>query len=163
MSDRAKFRKLKENLDYQKILEVLTDGKWEWKGSKKNPNVFIAKDHLTEEAKVWFYFLSSVLMPSKHVCTMRHEEESPLCTILKGYKIIFRKIIEKSIQGYQSSNLWGHMPHPSIITHLCINGGVTFDKGEGEKCPAVSYLTLTAITKTPTSKGKEKLKGAEEE
>ena len=55
------------------------------------------------------------------------------------------------------------MPHPSIITHLCIKGGVTFDKDEGEKCPAVSYLTLTSITKTPTSKGKEKLKGAEEE
>ena len=74
LSDGAKFRKLKENPDYQKILEVLTDGKREWKGSKKKPNVSIARGHLTEEAKVWFYFLKSVSMPSKHVCTMRQEE-----------------------------------------------------------------------------------------
>ena len=82
---------------------------------------------------------------------------------MKGYKNSFGKIIEKSIIGYQSSNFWGHMPYPSIITHLCIKGGLTFDKDEEEKCPAVFPLTLTAIIKTPTRKGKEKLKGDEEE
>ena len=55
------------------------------------------------------------------------------------------------------------MPHPLIITHLCIKGGVTFDKDEEEKYPAISYLTLTAITKTSVRKGKEKLKIVEEE
>ena len=142
---------------------MLTDGKGEWKGSKKNPNVSIARGHLTEEAKVWFYFLSSLLMPSKHVYTMRQEEAIPLYVILKGYKISFGKIIEKSILGYHSFNFWGHMPHPSIVTHLYIKGGVTFDKYEEEKCPIISPLTLTAITKTPASKGKEKLKIVEEE
>ena len=77
--DGAKFIKLKENPDYQKILEVLTDGKGEWKGYKNNPNVSIVRGHLTEEAKVWFYFLSSLLMPVKHVYTMRQEEAIPLC------------------------------------------------------------------------------------
>ena len=67
LSDGAKFRKLKEKPDYHKILEVLTDGKGEWKRSKNNPNVSIAKGHLTKEAKFWFYLLSSVLIPSKHV------------------------------------------------------------------------------------------------
>ena len=55
------------------------------------------------------------------------------------------------------------MPHPSIITHLCIKGGVTFDKDEQEKCPAVSPLTLTAITKNPASKRQKKLNGVEKE
>ena len=64
---------------------------------------------------------------------------------------------------YQSNNLFGHMPHPSIITHLCIKGGVAFNKAEEEKCPKIFPLTLTAITKTPASKGKENLKGVEEE
>ena len=43
ISDRDKFRKLKETPDFQKILEVLTDGRGEWKGSKKNPYVSIAR------------------------------------------------------------------------------------------------------------------------
>ena len=57
----------------------------------------------------------------------------------------------------------GHIPHPSNITHLCLKGGVTFDKDEKEKCPAISPLTLTVITKNPVSKGKKKLNEAEEE
>ena len=71
ISDKTKFKRLKKNLDYQKILEVLTDGKGEWKGSKKSPNASIARGQPTEEAKVLFYFLNSVLMPSKHMCTIR--------------------------------------------------------------------------------------------
>ena len=94
---------------------------------------------------------------------MRVDKAILFYAILKGYKISFVKIIEISILEYQNNNFFGHMPHPSIITHLCIKGGVTFDKDEKEKCPVVSPLTLTSITKTPTSKGKEKLKGVEEE
>ena len=71
ISDGAKFKRLKKNPNYQKILEVLTDGKREWKGSRKRPNASIAKGYLTKEAKVWFYFLGLVLMPSKNVCTVR--------------------------------------------------------------------------------------------
>ena len=102
-------------------------------------------------------------MPSKHVCIVRQEEVILLYVVLKGYKINFGKIIEKSILGYQSSNFWGHMPHPSIISHLFLKGGVTFDKNEKEKCLAISPLTLTAITKNPTNKGKKKLNEAKEE
>ena len=52
LCDGKKFKKLKENPDYQKILEVLIDGKRELKGSKKNPYVYIDIGYLTEEAKV---------------------------------------------------------------------------------------------------------------
>ena len=102
-------------------------------------------------------------MPSKHVCTMRQEEAILLYVVLKGYKISFWKIIEKSILNYQNSKFLGHIPYPSVTTHLCLKGVVTFDKDEKEKCPAVSPLTFTAIIKNPTSKGKKKLNEAEEE
>ena len=59
LCDRHKFKKLKENPKYEKILEVLTDGKGEWKGSKKNPHISIVRGYLIEEAKVWFFFPSS--------------------------------------------------------------------------------------------------------
>ena len=94
ISDGAKFKRLKNNVDYQKILEVLIDGNGEWKGSKKSLNASIARGYLTEEAKVWFYFLSLVLVPSKHVYTVRQEEAILLYVVLKGYKISFGKIIE---------------------------------------------------------------------
>ena len=96
-------------------------------------------------------------MPSKHVCTVKEEEAFLLHAILKGCKINLGKVIEKSILNYQSSNFRGHMPHPAIITYLCIKGGVTFNRNEEEECPKTSPLTLTAFTKPPFNKSKKKL------
>ena len=104
LKDGSKFKKLKENPNFQKILEVLIVGKGEWKGKKKTSYQSIARGLLTEEAQVWFYFLSSVLMPSKHLSTMRKEEAVILYAILNGYKINMVKLINKSILNYQSSN-----------------------------------------------------------
>ena len=100
-----------------------------------------------------------MLTPTKHVCTMRLDKAILLYAILKGYKISFGKIIEKSILDCQSNNFFSHMPYPSIITHLCIKGGVTFDKEKEEKCLTISPLTLTTFTKTSANNGKENLKG----
>ena len=130
MNDRVKFKRLKKNPDYQKIPQELTDGKGQWEGNKKTSSVKIVRGDLTEKVKIWFYFLSSVLTPTKHVCTVRVDKAILLYAILKGCKISFGKIIERSILEYQSNNFFGLMPHPSIITHFCIKGGVTFDKDE---------------------------------
>ena len=90
------FKKLKKHPDHQNIVELLTDRKEEWNATKKNPFDFISRGSLTKEAKVWFYFLNSVLMPSKHLSTVRKEEVVLLYAILKGYKMNVGKIIEKS-------------------------------------------------------------------
>ena len=78
-------------------MELITDGKGEWNATKKNPFDSISRGSLTEEAKVWFYFLSSVLMPLKHLGMVWKEEAVFLYAILKGYKMNVGKIIEKSI------------------------------------------------------------------
>ena len=44
--------------EYQKIVDLLTAGKGKWKATKKNLYESIARGALTEEAKVWFYFVS---------------------------------------------------------------------------------------------------------
>ena len=95
--DEPKFKKLKKDPEDQKIVELITDGKGEWNATKKNPFDSISRGSLTEEAKVWFYFLSSVLMPLKHLSTVWKEEAVFLYAILKGYKMSVGKIIEKSI------------------------------------------------------------------
>ena len=110
--DGAKFKKQIKEPKLQKIVDLLTVGKGEWKGTKKTPCRSIARGDLNEESKVWFYFIKSVLLPSKHLSTVRREEANLLYALLKGYKINVGKIIEKSILGYSEGNCRGMIPHP---------------------------------------------------
>ena len=98
--DGSKFKKQLKEPEHQKIVDLLTVGKGEWGGTKINHFRSIARGDLTEEAKVWFYFISSVLRPSKHLSTVRREKAILLYALLKGYKINVGKIIENSILGY---------------------------------------------------------------
>ena len=61
--DGSKFKKILKKIDYQKIVDLLTIGKGKLKGIKKTLYKSIARGDLIEEAKVWFYFISSVLFP----------------------------------------------------------------------------------------------------
>ena len=95
LKDGSKFKKVKKDPDYHKILELLAAGRRKWKGSKKNPFDSITRGSQTKEAKIMFYFLSSVLMPSKHLSIVRKEEAVLMYATLKGYKMNVGKIIEK--------------------------------------------------------------------
>ena len=72
-------------------------------------------------------------------------------------------IIETSILNYYHNNYRGLIPHPAIITKLCILGGVKGTKEEEERCPRTSPLTLTGITRPPVDKGKKLKKKTEME
>ena len=91
---------------------------------RKNPHYAINRGSLTEEAKVWFYFLSSVILPTKHLCAVREQEAIILYALLKGYKMNVGGLIEGSIRGYHLSNKRGLIPHPTTISRLCIFIGV---------------------------------------
>ena len=67
----SKFKKLVENPDHEKIIDLLTTGQGKWEATRKNPHYAINRGSLTEEANVWFYFLSSVILPTKHLCAVR--------------------------------------------------------------------------------------------
>ena len=98
--DGSKFKRLVEAPNCQKIVDLLTDGKGEWNATRKNPHESIARGALTKQAKVWFYFISSVILPSKHLCIVREKEAVLLYAILKGYKFSVGKLIENSILRY---------------------------------------------------------------
>ena len=150
--DGSKFKRLLKEPEYQKIVDLLTAGKGKWKATKKTPYESIDRGDLTEEAKVWFYFISSVLLPSKHLCTIRRNKAILLYVLLKGYKINVGKIIENSILSYSRSRCRGLIPHPTTITNLCRLGGVQGDWKEKDKCPRTSPLTLIGITKGPKNR-----------
>ena len=83
--------------------------------------------------------------------------------VLKGYKFSVGKIIENVILSYYRGSYRGLVPHPALITRLCILGGVEGDWEEEETCPKVSPLTLTGITKGPKNRGNEKKVEVEKE
>ena len=142
--------------DFQKIVDLLTYGKGNWNATKKNPHKSYTRGTLTEQAKVWFYFLCSVILLSKHLCIVREKEAVLLYAILKGYKFSVGKIIEKSILSYYRGVYKGPIPYPTLITRLCILGGMEEDWEEEENCLMTSPLTLTRITKGPKNTGREK-------
>ena len=143
----SKFKKLVENPDPEKIINLLTTGQGKWEATRKNPHYAINRGSLTEEDKVWFYFLSLVILPTKHLCAVREQEAIILYTLLKGYKMNVVGLIEGSIRGYHLSNKRGLIPHPTTISRLCIFAGVRGSWDEEETCPKVSPLTLTGVIK----------------
>ena len=120
----SKFKKMMEKQNHGKILHLLTTGRGKWEATKKDPHHSISRGSLTEEAKVWFYFLSSVIVPTKHLSSVKEQEAMILYALLKGYKINIGSLIENSIKGYHASNQRGLIPHPATITRLCIVAGV---------------------------------------
>ena len=119
----SKYKKITDNPNRENITRKLTDGKVKW-GQGREEKKIINSGDLTEEAKVWFYFLASVLVPTKHVCTVREEKAIILYAILKGYKLNAGAIIENSIMRYHEGNKKGLIPHPATITRLCIRADV---------------------------------------
>ena len=99
MKNGSKFKKLVMEPDFQKIIDLMIDGKREWNATRKNPHKSITRETLTEQEKVWFYFLCSVILPSKNLCTVR-EKKVVLYAILKGYKFSVGKMIENLILSY---------------------------------------------------------------
>ena len=152
----SKFKKLLANPNREKIVRKLTNGKVQWDQEKGAPRT-IKRGDLTEEAKVWFYFLASVLVPTKHVCTVREQEAIILYAILKGYKLNAGAVIENSLMRYHEGNKRGMIPHPTTITWLCIRAGVKGSWAEEEECPNASPLTLTGISKGPRNQKKKEV------
>ena len=135
----------------------MTAGQGKWEATRKNPHYAINKDSLIEEAKVWFYFLSSVILQTKHLCVVREQEAIVLYALLKGYKMNVRGLIDGSISGYHLSNKRGLIPHPKTISRLCIFTGVRGSWDEEETCTKVSSLTLTGVKKGPRNKKQQRM------
>ena len=150
----SKFKKILENSDLKKIAEKLTDGKAQLRQEKGGPKT-LNRGSLTEEAKVWFYFLASVLVPTRHLSTVSEQEAVMLYAILKGYKINIGTIIENSIMRYHEGNKRGVIPHPATVTILCLKAGVKGAWETEEEVPLTSPLLLTGVSKGPRNQKKK--------
>ena len=120
----SKYKKLLKEPNHEKIVEFLTVGKGKWNATKKNPHESINRGSLIEEAKVWFYLIAYVIIPTKHLSTIREQEAFILYALLKAYKLDMGKIIESSIRCFHKNVKRGLIPHPTTITRLCILVGI---------------------------------------
>ena len=150
----SKFKKLLENPYLKKIAEKLTDGKAQLRQEKGGPKT-LNRGSLTEEAKVWFYFLASVLVPTRHLSTVREQEAVMLYAILKGYKINIGTIIENLIMRYHEGNKRGVIPHPATVTILCLKAEVKGNWEAEEEVHVTSPLLLTGVSKGPRNQKKK--------
>ena len=90
----SKFKKLVEDPDHGKIINLLTTGQGKWETGRRRRRTHTMLS--TEDAKVWFYFIASVIIPTKHLCSVKEQEAIILYAILKGYKINVGSLIEAS-------------------------------------------------------------------
>ena len=152
----SKFKKLLENPNFKKIAKKLIDGKAQLIQGEGGPKT-LNRGSLTEEAKVWFYFLAFVFVPTKHLSTVREQEAIMLYAILKGYKLNVGTIIENSIMRYHEGNKRGLIPHPATITVLCLKAGV---KGAWEDKKKRTQKLLLKIILSHLQTRKDRMKEA---
>ena len=79
----SKYKKLLTEPNHEKIVDFLTTGKGKWSSTKKNPHESINRGSQTEEAKVWFYFITSIMIPTKHLSTIWEQKAIILYALLK--------------------------------------------------------------------------------
>ena len=97
-----------------------------------------------------------MILPSKNLSTIREKKEILLYAILKGYKFSVGTFIKNSILSYYRAGYKGRVPHPILITRLCILVGVEGYWEEKETYHMTSSLTLTGITKGLKNRGRER-------
>ena len=150
----SKFKKLLENPNFKNIAKKLTNRKAQLGQGEGGPKT-LNRGSLAEEAKVWFYFLALVLVPTKHLSIVRDQEAIMLYAILKGYKLNVGTIIENSIIRYHEGNKRGLIPHLATITVLCLKAGVKGLWEAEEEVPLTSPLLLTGVSKGPRNQKKK--------
>ena len=85
---------------------------------------------------VWFYFMSSRLLPSKHVSTLYKDKTIFLYAILENYKFDVENIIQNSLV---EEDVGKSLIHPSLITQLCKDAKFVISRDE-ERCPSMEPL-----------------------
>ena len=119
----AEHEQLQKSPCFEEIAQELTNGLGQGQRTKTIRNAYIDIGDLTETNKVWFYLINSVFKPSKHVSTVRHDRTLLLYALVKGFELDLGKIIKEVILDYVENNFSGNIPHPALITFLCIKGG----------------------------------------
>ena len=130
MGECAKYEQLHKSPSFKEIVGELTNGLGQWQRTKTIHKAYIDWGDLTETNKVWFNLINSVFKPSKNVSIVRQDHALLLYALIKGFELDVGRIIKESILDYPENNFSGNIPHPALITLLCIKGGIKVEEDE---------------------------------
>ena len=119
MSDYKEYERFHENPKFEEIVKELIDGIGVWNRTKTIYNAYIDRGDLSKEVKVWFYFMNSVLTPSKQISIVRQDRVILLYALVKGFNLNLGKIVEQSILDYPENNFLVNIPHPPVYQKGC--------------------------------------------
>ena len=112
MGECVEYDQFHESPNFEEIVKELTNGLGQWQRTKTIHNAYSDRGDLTEVNKLWFYFVNSVLTPSKHVSTVRQERAILLYALVKGWNLNVGKLVEQSILDYAENSFSRNIPHP---------------------------------------------------
>ena len=85
-------------------------------------------------AKIWHYFVCAKLQPTTNVSAVMKSRVALVYAILEGMKIDVSLVIQHSIMHGFEQGIQG-FPHSHLITKLCRNAGVKWNKKEEVHAP----------------------------
>ena len=85
-------------------------------------------------AKIWYYFVCAKLQPTTNVSAVMKSRATLVYAIIEGKKIDVGLVIQNSIIHGFEQGIQG-FPHPHLITDLCRNAGVKWNKKEEVRAP----------------------------
>lgn len=81
-------------------------------------------------AKLWFYFVTSRLIPSESTNWVTKDRAILMYCILEGESIDIGHIILQSMNNYMNSHTKARIPFPMLVTKLCAKAGVFWGEHE---------------------------------
>ena len=80
---------------------------------------------------------------------MIQDHTTLLYVLVKGFELNVGRIVQESILDYEQRKFSRNISHPSLITLLCIKGGVKFNEAKEKMSLKTSLLTFVVVLKAP--------------
>ena len=111
------FDRLHEHPDYLEVIQVLTNGRGEWKINSAGHAVHFKAKHLAFIPKVWHHFITSRLIPTTNVCEVTAKRALLNYAILQDIPFDGGQVIEDAILHNRDAKM--NLGHPFLIFGLC--------------------------------------------
>ena len=113
---------------YTNLIQVLTNGRGEWKINSKGHAVHFKAKHLAFIPKVWHHFITSRLVPTTNVCELIAKRALLNYAIIQDIPFDVGQVIEDAILHNRDAKM--NLGHPFLIYGLCKRAGVPLDDNE---------------------------------
>lgn len=120
---------INDELNLEQVLETIGRPGAQWTMRGDDPLSFQTSE-LNNLNKAWLSFIGAKLKPVTHYSDVNKDRAILLYAIVTGKSIDVGRIIQQSIRHSRRASTTGGLGHPSLITALCREAGVTWQQDE---------------------------------